>query len=174
MQIVNTKLQGCFILRFPEHEDTRGIFLRKYCERAFAQNQLNTQWAQTNYSSNIKSGTLRGFHYQLEPLQEIKLVTCMNGSIYDVILDLRPESKTFMETFAWTLNTHANESLYIAKGLAHAYLTLEDNTSVLYQVSAEYSWAHTRGVYYLDPKVKVDWPIEPKFISQNDKSWKLL
>jgi dTDP-4-dehydrorhamnose 3,5-epimerase len=167
-------LEGCFVLQFPEHRDTRGNFFRKYCEKDFANNQLNTQWEQINYSSNSKSGTLRGFHYQTEPFQEIKLVTCTNGSIYDVILDLRSESKTFMETFSVTLSADSNASVYVAKGVAHAYLSLEDNTSVMYQVSEKYSLANTRGVNYLDPQLNIDWPIKPQFISENDVNWEFL
>jgi dTDP-4-dehydrorhamnose 3,5-epimerase len=172
--VIQTELQGCFVLQFPEHQDTRGNFFRKYCENEFKRNQMNTNWQQTNYSSNSKAGTLRGFHYQTEPYQEIKLVTCSGGSIFDVILDLRPTSKTFMKTFSVILSADSNTSIYIAKGVAHAYLTLEDNTSVLYQVSEKYSLANTRGVSYLDPKLKIDWPIEPKFISENDINWEHL
>jgi dTDP-4-dehydrorhamnose 3,5-epimerase len=174
LRVIQTKLGGCFVLQFPEHRDTRGNFFRKYCEIDFENNQLNTQWQQTNYSLNIKSGTLRGFHYQTEPFQEIKLVTCTSGSIYDVILDLRPESKTFMQTFSVNLTSESNTSIYIAKGVAHAYLSLEDNTSVIYQVSKKYSLANTRGVNYLDPKLKINWPLEPKFISEKDINWDFL
>jgi len=135
---------------------------------------LNTRWAQTNFSSNKKTGTLRGFHYQNAPFSEIKLVTCVSGTIFDAILDLRPDSQTYLKTFTIFLKSDSNKSLYIAKGVAHAYLTLEDNSAVTYQVSERYSKENTSGVTYLDPKVDVNWPISPTNISENDLSWNLL
>jgi dTDP-4-dehydrorhamnose 3,5-epimerase len=135
---------------------------------------LNTSWAQTNFSSNKKTGTLRGFHYQNAPFSEIKLVTCVSGAIFDAILDLRPDSQTYLKTFTIFLKSDSNKSLYIAKGVAHAYLTLEDNSAVTYQVSEKYSKENTSGVTYLDPKVDVDWPISPTTVSENDLSWNLL
>ena len=119
-------------------------------------------------------GTLRGFHYQKKPFQEIKLVTCVNGSVFDVILDLRPTSETYLKTFSITLNSDSNTSIYIAKGVAHAYLTLTDNASVLYQVSEKYSKDHTSGVRYTDPKLEISWPLAPVNVSENDLSWDLL
>jgi dTDP-4-dehydrorhamnose 3,5-epimerase len=169
-----TGLEGCFVLDFPENRDIRGNFFRKYCIDDFKRLNLNTSWPQTNYSSNDKAGTLRGFHYQSAPFQEVKLVTCVSGSIYDVILDLRSESETYLQTFSINLKADSNTLLYIAKGIAHAYLTLEDNSSILYQVSENYSLQNTHGVGYLDPKVNVEWPIEPKYVSNNDMNWKNL
>jgi dTDP-4-dehydrorhamnose 3,5-epimerase len=135
---------------------------------------LNYRWVQTNFSSNLKLGTLRGFHLQTAPFQEIKLVTCVSGAVHDVILDLRIDSKTFLKTFSVNLNSDSNTSLYIAKGVAHSYLTLVDNSSVLYQVSEKYSKEHTNGVRYTDPKISVSWPINPKIVSDADLSWNLL
>lgn len=174
LHIESTPLAGCFILQFPEHHDERGNFFRKYCDHTFKLEGLNTKWVQSNYSSNKFAGTLRGFHYQVEPFGEIKLVTCVSGKVFDVLLDLRPESKTHLKTFATILEVESNKSIYISKGVAHAYLTLEDNSAVTYQVSEKYSIEHTAGVKYTDPKVRVEWPIIPKFISKNDLSWKAL
>ena len=169
-----TDIYGCFVIKFPENSDARGNFFRKYSEEDFIEKGLNSRWVQTNFSSNKYVGTLRGFHYQNEPFQEVKLVTCVSGSVFDVILDLRPESRTYLKTFSFTLNSNSNTSIYIAKGVAHAYLTLVDNSSVVYQVSDRYSLAHTSGVRYSDPKIKVPWPLTPTNISDNDLSWDLL
>jgi dTDP-4-dehydrorhamnose 3,5-epimerase len=174
LRIEHTPLDGCYLVQFPMHHDERGNFYRKYCEDAFIASGLNTAWVQCNYSSNKYAGTLRGFHYQDEPFSEIKLVTCVSGRVFDVILDLRPKSQTYLNTFTVTLESDSNTSIYIAKGVAHAYLTLEDNSAVTYQVSERYSKEYTSGVTYSDPKVKVEWPIAPRIVSKNDLSWNAL
>jgi dTDP-4-dehydrorhamnose 3,5-epimerase len=174
LEIEETPLEGCFILKFPEHHDERGIFYRKYCEEDFISNGLNTLWLQSNFSSNKKAGTLRGFHYQKAPFTEIKLVTCVSGIVFDAILDLRPNSRTYLKTFETVLESNSNKSIYIAKGVAHAYLSLVDNSAVTYQVSEKYSKEYTSGVLYSDPKVKVSWPIAPTVVSEIDLSWNLL
>lgn len=174
LQVENTPIDGCFIIQFPEHHDDRGTFYRKYCKEEFALKGLNTLWAQVNFSSNKKTGTLRGFHYQKAPVSEIKLVTCVSGIVFDVILDLRPNSATYLKTFTIILESESNKSIYIAKGVAHAYLTLADNSAVTYQVSEKYSKENTCGVNYSDPKVNVDWPIVPTVVSENDLCWKPL
>ena len=124
--------------------------------------------------TTVRAGTLRGFHFQNAPFEEIKLVTCVSGKVFDAILDLRPNSKTYLKTFTVVLDLDSNKSIYIAKGVAHAYLTLEDNSSVTYQVSEKYAKEYTSGVKYSDPKVKVEWPIIPKIVSKNDLSWEPL
>ena len=174
LQVEETSLDGCFLIHFPEHQDDRGVFFRKYCEEAFRSSGLNTIWVQSNFSSNKKAGTLRGFHYQKAPFDEIKLVTCVSGSVFDAILDLRPNSKTYLKTYATILEPGSNTSIYVAKGVAHAYLTLLDNSAVTYQVSENYSKECTSGVMYSDPKVIVNWPIVPAVVSDSDLTWNLL
>lgn len=174
LSVEPTPLEGCYLIHFPENNDERGSFYRKYCQDAFNSSGLNSKWIQTNYSSNKRAGTLRGFHLQKAPFEEIKLVTCVSGRVFDAILDLRPNSKTFLKTFTTVLDLDSNKSIYIAKGVAHAYLTLEDNTSVTYQVSEKYSKEYTSGVKYSDPKVKVEWPIIPRIVSKNDLCWEPL
>lgn len=174
LHVEPTPLNGCYVLQFTEHHDERGNFYRKYCEDEFKLIGLNTVWVQTNFSSNRSAGTLRGFHYQNEPFSEVKLVTCVSGKVFDVILDLRPESETYLKTFTVTLASDSNSSIYIAKGVAHAYLTLEDNSAVTYQVSEKYAKDYTSGVTYSDPKVKVEWPVTPRIVSKNDLSWRPL
>lgn len=159
------------MIHFPEHHDDRGMFYRKYCEEEFRSNGLNTLWLQSNYSSNKKAGTLRGFHYQREPFNEIKLVTCVSGIVFDAIVDLRPTSQTYLKTFETILESDSNKSIYIAKGVAHAYLTLADNSAVTYQVSEEYSKEYTSGVRYSDSKIEINWPIVPTIVSEIDLGW---
>lgn len=171
LQVQETSLEGCFLIHFPEHRDDRGEFYRKYCEEAFKSSGLNTLWIQSNFSSNKKAGTLRGFHYQRAPFNEIKLVTCVSGRIFDALLDLRPNSKTYLKTYATILEPGSNTSIYVAKGVAHAYLTLLDNSAVTYQVSEKYSKEYTSGVMYSDPKVNVNWPIVPTVVSDSDLTW---
>ena len=169
--IEDVSLSGCHVIRFPKNSDERGSFFRKYCENCFLEKELNTRWPQSNFSSNLKTGTLRGFHYQREPLQEIKLVSCVSGEIMDVLLDLRPTSATYLKTFSIILNADLNTSIYIAKGVAHAYLSLQDNSAVTYQVSEVYDPQKSAGANFSDPKIDVIWPIEPKQISIADKNW---
>ena len=172
--IESTLIPECFLVRFPTNVDDRGSFFRKYSCREFAQAGLNTEWVQTNVSSNTNAGTLRGFHFQRPPHSEIKLVTCVSGSVYDVALDVRPESPTYLRSFAVRLTGNINTSLYIPEGVAHAYLTLEDHSTVAYQVSSEYAPEYAAGVNYLDPKVKVAWPITPRIVSSADRLWPAL
>ena len=139
-----TPIQQCFIVEFPKYDDIRGSFQRKNCESSFGSVGLNVEWRQSNVSLNHKKATFRGFHYQENPFEEIKLVTCVKGRIQDVIIDIRKDSPTYRKTFSLELNENDNISLYIAQGVAHGYLTLEDDTVVLYHVSAEYSKEKTQ------------------------------
>jgi dTDP-4-dehydrorhamnose 3,5-epimerase len=169
--IEEVPLSGCYVIHFPKNSDERGSFFRKYCKNCFLEKGLNTLWTQTNFSSNLIKGTLRGFHYQREPYQEIKLVSCVSGEVMDVLLDLRPTSKTYLKTFSINLSAELNTSIYIAKGVAHAYLSLQDNSAVIYQVSEDYTPEKSAGVNFFDRKIDVVWLIEPKLISNADRTW---
>ncbi len=170
-KLEETSIDGCFLLYFSGQSDGRGNFYRRYCESEFLQNGLNTNWVQTNLSSNFQKGTLRGFHFQRKPFEEVKLVSCSHGKIQDVIIDLRPDSNTYLKHFSIELSSDSNVSIYIARGVAHAYLTLEDDSSVLYQVSERYSKDHASGATYLDPKINVTWSVKPTIVSEADLSW---
>jgi dTDP-4-dehydrorhamnose 3,5-epimerase len=169
--VQETSIQQCCIVEFPKHDDTRGSFQRKNCESSFRLAGLNFEWRQCNVSINHKKATFRGFHYQENPFEEIKLVTCVKGRIQDVIIDIRKDSPTFRKAFSFELNEHDNISLYISKGVAHGYLTLEDDTVVLYHVSADYSKEKTRGILWSDSSINIDWRIMPEIISEADKNW---
>ena len=167
-----TKLQGAAII-YPERlEDERGFFSRVWCRKEFEEHGLNADLAQCNISYNKQRGTLRGMHYQKEPYQEVKLVRCTAGSIFDVIIDLRPKSITFRQWIGVELTAENRTMLYVPQGFAHGYLTLSDNAEVVYQVSEYYTPSAEGGVRWDDAVFQIDWPISDDLnISKKDRSW---
>src|SRR6266851_3030277 len=145
MIFMETKLKGAFIIEPEKLEDERGFFARTWCQNEFAAHGLNLRLVQCNISFNQKKGTLRGMHYQAAPHEEAKLVRCTRGGGYDVIIDLREKSLTFKQHITVILTAQNYTMLYIPEGFAHGFQTLEDNTEVLYQMSAFYAHAHARG-----------------------------
>jgi dTDP-4-dehydrorhamnose 3,5-epimerase len=171
MHFTETKLKGAFILEPEFLKDERGFFARTWCRHEFEAHGLTTIFVQGNISFNHKRGTLRGMHYQVEPHAEAKLVRCTMGAIYDVILDLRPDSATFKQWLAVELTAENRRLLFIPPGLAHGFQTLEDNTEVLYQMSEDYHPECARGVRWDDKIFGIKWPIECKTISINDNAY---
>ena len=171
MQLRETNILGCYIINQVEHVDNRGHFARKFCFDNFDKHGLNTSWRQHNFSSNKNSGTIRGFHYQQSPYEEIKLVTCIKGKLFDAVIDLRSNSDTFLNSFSLELSAEENVSLYIPKGVAHAYQTLEPNSAIYYLVSEEYKREATRGIRYDDKVVSLVFPLKCNDISPADESW---
>ena len=169
MVFTQTKLKGAYIIDVKKIEDGRGFFGRSYCKKEFEQSGLNTNLVQVNISFNHKKGTLRGLHMQVAPHEESKLVRCTRGSIYDVILDLRSGSETFLQWIGVSLTAASYRMLYIPEGCAHAYLTLEDDTDVMYQVTEFYTPSAERGYKWNDPAFGIEWPIEPIIISDKDQ-----
>jgi dTDP-4-dehydrorhamnose 3,5-epimerase len=165
-----TKLKGAFIIAPEKLEDERGFFARSWCEREFAAHGLNARLVQCDISLSKKKGTLRGMHYQLSPFEEAKLVRCTRGSIYDVIIDLRPESPTFKQHIGLILTGENHKMLYVPEGFAHGFLTSEDNSEVFYQMSEFYSREHARGVRWNDPAFGISWPLVPTTMSDKDRS----
>lgn len=163
------ELNGAFLIEPERIEDKRGFFARSWCKREFDQHGLKTEFVQCNISFNRKRGTLRGMHYQSAPYEETRLVRCTKGAIYDVIIDLRPDSQTFLEWFSIELTEDNRKMLYIPEGFAHGFLTLKDNTEVFYQMSKFYAPGHAKGVRWNDPAFNIMWPIDVKVISQKDK-----
>ena len=174
LEVEETPISGCYIVRFTNHIDTRGYFQRKYCESSFSAHGLNLIWPQCNVSLNHRKATFRGFHYQETPYEEIKLVTCIKGRIQDAIFDGRINSPTFGKCYSVELSEQENVSLYVPKGVAHGYLTLEDDSVVLYHVSTYYSKEKTRGISVYDPNIKIAWSIKPEIISEIDLTWPAL
>jgi dTDP-4-dehydrorhamnose 3,5-epimerase len=170
MRFIETKLKGAFILEPEFMEDERGFFARTWCQREFEAHGLDPRLVQCNISFNRRRGTLRGMHYQVEPNAEAKLVRCTMGAIYDVILDLRPESATFKQWLAVELTAENRRMLFIPQGLAHGFQTLMDNTEVFYQMSEFYYPECARGVRYDDPDFAIEWALPVTIVSGKDKA----
>lgn len=167
-----TKLRGAYIIEIDKIEDERGFFARSWCENEFKKHRLNSNLVQCNISFNKKKGTLRGMHYQITPYEEDKLVRCTKGAIYDAIIDLRLKSKTYKQWVSVELTSENRKMLYIPKGFAHGFQTLEDNTEVFYQMSEFYNGHCARGIRWNDGKFDIKWPIHNKIISFKDENYK--
>jgi dTDP-4-dehydrorhamnose 3,5-epimerase len=166
-----TKLLGAFVIEAERFEDERGFFARTWCQREFKAHGLNPRLVQCSISFNKKKGTLRGMHYQVAPFEEVKLVRCTKGAIYDVIIDLRPESPTFKRYIAIVLSADNRKMLYIPERFAHGFQTLEDNTEVFYQMSEFYAPEGTRGVRWNDPTFAIEWPHAVRVIIERDRNY---
>ncbi|MFQ5470894.1 MAG: dTDP-4-dehydrorhamnose 3,5-epimerase [Gammaproteobacteria bacterium] len=172
MRITETQLRGVFVVDLEKVQDHRGFFSRVFCAKEFQECGLCDRYVQANIAFNNLANTLRGMHYQAPPFQEVKLVSCTKGAIFDVVIDLRPESETYKQWFGIELNEDNYRMLYVPKDFAHGYQTLTDGSQVFYQVSQYYSPAYERGVRWDDPAFGVDWPAATKrIISAKDKSW---
>ena len=168
-----TQLHGAFIIDPERREDERGFFARTFCSREFAAHNLDQTFVQCNVSFNLRKGTLRGMHFQSAPYEETKLVRCTRGSLYDVIIDLRRDSPTFKRYVAVTLSVENGRMLYIPKGFAHGFQTLEDNTEVFYQMGEYYAPEHQKGVRWDDQAFRIDWPAGDKIIIERDRTYPL-
>lgn len=169
MLFTETELKGAYIIDVRKIEDERGFFGRSFCQREFELHGLNVNVAQVNLSHNKKKGTLRGMHMQLAPFSETKLVRCIRGAIYDVIIDMRTDSETYKRWYGIELSADEYRMLYVPEGFAHGYIALEDDTDVMYQVSQFYQPGAERGYRWDDPAFNIVWPIEPLVISEKDK-----
>jgi len=151
--------------------DQRGFFARTYCEREFESHGLKSRYVQCSVSFNRYKGTLRGMHFQVAPHEETKLIRCTRGSIYDVIVDLRPASATFKQYVGLVLSAANGRMLYVPEGFAHGFQTLEDNTEVFYQMSQFYAPEHGRGVRWNDPAFGIEWPADERIILDRDQAY---
>ena len=155
-------------------EDERGFFARIFCREEFDSRALCSRFVQNSVSFNRRKGTLRGMHYQAAPIGEVKLVRCTRGAVYDVVVDLRPDSDSFKQWIAVELTMDNGRTLYVPERVAHGFMTLEDNTEVCYQLSQYYKADYSRGVRWDDPAVGVKWPLEPCYMSEKDITWPLV
>jgi len=171
MIFTETKLKGAYVIDLQKLEDERGFFARSFCRREFDAHGLNPNVIQCNVSFNAKKGTMRGMHYQAKPFEEAKLVRCTMGSIYDVIVDLRPDSPSFKDFIGLELSPHNRLALYVPEGFAHGFLTLKDNAEVFYQMSEFYVPDASRGFRYNDPMFVIPWPREVQVISDRDRTY---
>ena len=166
-----TKLSGAFVIDLELRTDTRGFFARAFCEREFAERGLCAKYPQCNISYNRQRGTLRGMHYNRTPHEEAKLVRCQAGSIYDVIVDLRPGSATLGQWLGVELTAQNRRMLYIPKGFAHGFLTLSDHAEVFYQMSEFYVPDAGLGLRYDDPRIGIQWPEAAVEVSDRDRNY---
>ncbi len=171
MNFLETPLAGAYIIETRRHEDARGYFARMYCRNEFREIGLLDSFVQSNISFNHKQGTLRGMHYQDDPYAEVKLVTCFAGEIYDVIVDVRRDSETYCSWFGVHLSSSNNKSLYIPKGFAHGFLTMQDDTLVHYQMGEFYKPEYARGIRWNDPAFNIVWPGSIETISERDRTY---
>lgn len=166
-----TDINGVVIVDIERHTDARGFFARTFCAREFEAAGLQPIVAQANVSRNHRAGTLRGLHYQRPPAAEAKLVRCTRGRVYDVAVDVRPESPTYLSHVGVLLDPEGQRALYIPEGFAHGYLTMMDDTEVMYQVSAFYTPGVEAGLRWDDPRLAIEWPMDVRVISDKDAAW---
>lgn len=171
MKFITTRFAGLYVIEPELLMDERGFFARTWCKREFSERGLNPELVQCNVSFNKRAGTLRGMHHQVAPHEEAKLVRCTAGGIYDVVIDLRPESRTYKLWLAVELTAENRKMIYIPEGFSHGFLTLQNNTEVFYQMSTFYAPACARGVRYDDPAFAVQWPMEVAVISDKDTQY---
>ncbi len=170
MKFTETRLKGAFIIEPEPITDNRGFFARAFCRREFEERGLNPEIAQCNISLNKAKGTLRGLHYQAPPHEEEKLVRVTRGAIFDVIVDLREASPTYRQWLGVELTAENRKALYIPKGFAHGFQTLEDNTEVFYQMSEFFHPESNRGVAWNSPEFGIEWPLQTKILSEKDRN----
>jgi dTDP-4-dehydrorhamnose 3,5-epimerase len=174
MIFTETKLKGAFILDLERREDSRGFFARAFCQNEFKAHGLKPVIAQANIAFNKKKGTMRGMHFQFLPVPETKIVRCTRGAILDIIVDLRPESPTYLQHVAVELSEDNGRTLYVPERFAHGYQVLRDNTETSYQVGEFYAPGVEGGLLYSDPQLGLAWPLPVTAISDKDAVWKPL
>ena len=167
-----TSIPGAYYIKKKQHKDERGFFERAFCSDVLKKHGLVHQFVQTNISGNNLKGTLRGLHFQNEPYSETKLVACVNGAVFDVLVDIRDRRNIKWEGFHLTEGDGV--ALYIPKGVAHGYITMTDNSTIIYFVDQEYKPSADNGIRWDDPSVGIKWPIQPLVISDKDKGFPLL
>jgi dTDP-4-dehydrorhamnose 3,5-epimerase len=174
MKFTETPLRGSFVIDLQLVSDSRGWFARSFCKREFAEIGHSKEWVQMNHSATQKKGTIRGMHYQLPPFTEIKMLRCISGAIYDVIIDIRTRSPTFLKWFGVELTAQNKKMLYIPQGFAHGFQTLEDNTELLYHHSSFYTPGAEGGIRYDDSRINIIWKEPVSEISERDTQHPLL
>jgi dTDP-4-dehydrorhamnose 3,5-epimerase len=166
-----TQLNGAYILELDRKCDDRGYFARTWCRRELEQAGLNASLVQCSVSYNLHRGTLRGMHWQAPPYAEVKIVRCTRGAIWDVIIDLRPESPTYMRHLGVELTADSGRALYVPEGMAHGFVTLADASEVSYQMSESYEPASARGVRWNDPAFAIGWPLTDPILHPRDAAY---
>jgi len=171
MEFTETRLPGAYLVRLKKIADHRGFFARGWCRDEALAHGLNPNMVQLNIGFSPRKGTLRGLHFQLQPHEEAKFVRCTRGAIFDVIVDLRPDSATFRQWLGAELSADGGTLLYAPEGFAHGYQTLTDDAEMYYQTSAPFAPAAAKGVRYNDPAFGIEWPLPVSVISKADEEW---
>ena len=174
MIFIETRLPGAFVIEIERREDARGFFARSFCQREFASRGLKPLIAQANLALNLKKGTVRGMHFQYPPAAETKLVRCSRGAIVDIIVDLRPESPTFLQHVAVELTEDNYRAIYVPERFAHGYQALMDRTETTYQVGEFYTPEAEGGLRHDDPRLRLIWPLPITVVSDKDRGFGLL
>ena len=169
MKFRHTPLDGAYLIELEPFTDDRGWFARTYSRKEFDGIGHKAEWVQQNHSFTVKQGTVRGMHFQLPPFSEIKMVQCVAGRVYDVIVDLREGSPTFLQSFGAELSAENRTMMFIPKGFAHGFQTMEDNTALVYNHSEEYQSASEGGLRFSDPLLAIKWPLNVTLISDRDR-----
>ena len=172
MDFTQTPIPGAFIIELNKREDDRGFFARAFCVNEFSAIGLSPHFVQVNNSLSKFKGTLRGMHYQVTPKAETKVVRCIRGALFDVILDLRQDSPTFGKSFGTELSAENRKMMYVPKGFAHGFITLEENTEAFYFVDEYYAASLERCIRWDDPSFNIEWPLLPVIISDKDRNQK--
>jgi dTDP-4-dehydrorhamnose 3,5-epimerase len=165
------RLPGAYAIEPEPAADDRGFFARLWCAKEFSDRGLRTDFMQSSISSNRRRGTLRGLHYQLPPHAEAKLVRCIRGAAFDCVVDLRPESPTYLQWHAIELTAENGRAVYIPEGIAHGFQTLADNTELLYEITAPFAPESARGLRWNDTALSIKWPLDEPILSSRDRSY---
>ena len=173
MQLIETNLDRVYTLINDPISDERGSFVRRICMDTLQLNKIKFEVKQVSSSFNKKKGTLRGMHFQTKPYGERKIVTCLRGKIFDVVVDIRKKSSTYLNHYSIILEENDNKSLFIDVGFAHGFQTLDDNTEVMYHIDQSYSPHHSSGVLWNDPMLNISWPLSNPIMSLKDQKWEL-
>jgi dTDP-4-dehydrorhamnose 3,5-epimerase len=173
MRFMETGIVGSKVINPSPHQDERGRFLRAWCALEFADHGLEFLPVQANFGFSVKKGTVRGMHFQQAPAIEAKLVRCTRGTIFDAVLDLRPDSPSYGEWYGVVLSAENAQMLYVPENCAHGYQTLEECTEMYYMTSAFYAPSAARGVRFDDPAFAIEWPLPATVVSEQDRSWPL-
>jgi dTDP-4-dehydrorhamnose 3,5-epimerase len=171
VRFTEARIPGVWRMSLEKREDSRGFFARTFCEREFGDRGLVTRYLQSNISYNEKRGTIRGMHFQRPPAPEVKVVRCIRGVVYDVLLDLRPDTSMYLQWEAFELSADNREALYIPEGCAHGFQTLTDGAELFYQMSEFYTPEYNDGVRWNDPAFRIDWPLPDVILSDKDSRY---
>jgi len=174
MKFHETKLNGAYTIELEPYIDERGLFARVFCQDEFEEIGHHKPFVQINHSINHKKATFRGLHYQKPPFSEIKLIRCIAGKVFDIIVDIREKSDTFLHHFGVELTSQNMKMIYVPEGFAHGFITLEDNTQLIYHHTSSYKPGYESGFRYDDPRLKIKLPFEPLIISEKDKSYRFI